>query len=64
MCILKDAFDFENPSEISNFIKAENLEAAVALHLYRGGRLLRGNLLSSEVKRQQSGKPGVPVIST
>ncbi|XP_070331174.1 glycosyltransferase 1 domain-containing protein 1 isoform X2 [Odocoileus virginianus] len=43
VCILKDAFDFENPSEISNFIKAENLEAAVALHLYRGGRLLRGN---------------------
>ncbi|KAM9747328.1 glycosyltransferase 1 domain-containing protein 1 isoform 1-T1 [Dama dama] len=43
VCILKDAFDFENPSEISNFIKAENLEAAVALHLYRGGRLLQGN---------------------
>ncbi|MXQ93937.1 hypothetical protein E5288_WYG018482 [Bos mutus] len=43
VCILKDAFDFESPSEISNFIKAENLEAAVALHLYRGGRLLQGN---------------------
>ncbi|XP_057602602.1 glycosyltransferase 1 domain-containing protein 1 isoform X6 [Hippopotamus amphibius kiboko] len=42
VCILKDAFDFESPSEISNFIKAENLEAAVALHLYRGGRLLQG----------------------
>uniref|UniRef100_A0A4W2CDT8 Glycosyltransferase 1 domain containing 1 n=1 Tax=Bos indicus x Bos taurus TaxID=30522 RepID=A0A4W2CDT8_BOBOX len=41
VCILKDAFDFESPSEISNFIKAENLEAAVALHLYRGGRLLQ-----------------------
>ncbi|KAI4557275.1 hypothetical protein MJT46_013954 [Ovis ammon polii x Ovis aries] len=43
VCILKDAFDFESPSEISSFIKAENLEAAVALHLYRGGRLLQGN---------------------
>ncbi|XP_064337382.1 glycosyltransferase 1 domain-containing protein 1 isoform X9 [Camelus dromedarius] len=40
-CILKDAFDFESPSEIANFIKAESLEAALALHLYRGGRLLR-----------------------
>ncbi|XP_031298344.1 glycosyltransferase 1 domain-containing protein 1 isoform X6 [Camelus dromedarius] len=42
-CILKDAFDFESPSEIANFIKAESLEAALALHLYRGGRLLRGH---------------------
>uniref|UniRef100_A0A8C3VRJ1 Glycosyltransferase 1 domain containing 1 n=1 Tax=Catagonus wagneri TaxID=51154 RepID=A0A8C3VRJ1_9CETA len=43
VCILKDAFDFESPSEIANFIKAENLEAAVALHLYRGGRLVQGH---------------------
>nr|XP_006209595.2 glycosyltransferase 1 domain-containing protein 1 isoform X1 [Vicugna pacos] len=42
-CILRDAFDFESPSEIANFIKAESLEAALALHLYRGGRLLRGH---------------------
>uniref|UniRef100_A0A8D1M4Q4 Glycosyl transferase family 1 domain-containing protein n=1 Tax=Sus scrofa TaxID=9823 RepID=A0A8D1M4Q4_PIG len=43
VCILKDAFDFGSPSEIANFIKAENLEAAVALHLYRGGRLVQGH---------------------
>ncbi|XP_059749655.1 glycosyltransferase 1 domain-containing protein 1 isoform X1 [Balaenoptera ricei] len=43
VCILKDALDFESPSEISNFIKAESLEAAMALHLYRGGRLLPGH---------------------
>ncbi|XP_065746137.1 glycosyltransferase 1 domain-containing protein 1 isoform X2 [Phocoena phocoena] len=43
VCILKNALDFESPSEISNFIKAESLEAAMALHLYRGGRLLPGH---------------------
>ncbi|XP_021562892.1 glycosyltransferase 1 domain-containing protein 1 [Carlito syrichta] len=42
MCILKDAFDFESPSEIARIIMAENCEAALALHLYRGGRLLQG----------------------
>lgn len=43
MCVLKDAFDFESPSEIANLILAENCEAALALHLYRGGRLLQGH---------------------
>ncbi|XP_014642730.1 PREDICTED: glycosyltransferase 1 domain-containing protein 1 [Ceratotherium simum simum] len=43
ICILKDAFDFESPSEIANLIKAESFEAALALHLYRGGRLLQGH---------------------
>ncbi|XP_054300209.1 glycosyltransferase 1 domain-containing protein 1 isoform X3 [Pongo pygmaeus] len=43
VCILKDAFDFESPSEIANLILAENCEAALALHLYRGGRLLQGH---------------------
>ncbi|XP_069352893.1 glycosyltransferase 1 domain-containing protein 1 isoform X1 [Eulemur rufifrons] len=42
VCILKDAFDFESPSEIANLITAEKCEAALALHLYRGGRLLQG----------------------
>ncbi|XP_012518853.1 PREDICTED: glycosyltransferase 1 domain-containing protein 1 [Propithecus coquereli] len=41
VCILKDAFDFESPSEIANLISAEKCEAALALHLYRGGRLLQ-----------------------
>uniref|UniRef100_A0A7N9CM98 Glycosyltransferase 1 domain containing 1 n=1 Tax=Macaca fascicularis TaxID=9541 RepID=A0A7N9CM98_MACFA len=41
VCVLKDAFDFESPSEIANLILAENCEAALALHLYRGGRLLQ-----------------------
>ncbi|XP_008852008.1 glycosyltransferase 1 domain-containing protein 1 isoform X1 [Nannospalax galili] len=42
-CILRDAFDFDSPSEIANLIMEENLEAALALHLYRGGRLLQGH---------------------
>ncbi|XP_023097043.2 glycosyltransferase 1 domain-containing protein 1 isoform X2 [Felis catus] len=43
VCILKDASDLENSSEIAKLIEAESLEAALALHLYRGGRLLRGH---------------------
>ncbi|XP_058995863.1 glycosyltransferase 1 domain-containing protein 1 isoform X4 [Mustela lutreola] len=43
VCLLKDACDLESSSEIARFIEAENLEAALALHLYRGGRLLRGH---------------------
>ncbi|KAI5944958.1 glycosyltransferase 1 domain-containing protein 1 isoform X2 [Manis javanica] len=43
VCVMKDALDFENSSEITNLIKTENFEAALALHLYRGGRLLQGH---------------------
>ncbi|KAI5757162.1 GLT1D1 [Gulo gulo luscus] len=43
VCLLKDACDLESSSEIARLIQAENLEAALALHLYRGGRLLRGH---------------------
>uniref|UniRef100_A0A8C9ANS1 Glycosyltransferase 1 domain containing 1 n=1 Tax=Prolemur simus TaxID=1328070 RepID=A0A8C9ANS1_PROSS len=43
VCILKDAFDFESPSEIANLITAEKCEAALGLHLYRAGRLLQGH---------------------
>nr|XP_012640315.1 glycosyltransferase 1 domain-containing protein 1 isoform X2 [Microcebus murinus] len=43
VCILKDAFDFESPSDIANLITSEKCEAALALHLYRGGRLLQGH---------------------
>lgn len=43
LCLLKDAFDFDSPSEVGDLIRAEGLEAALALHLYRGGRLLQGH---------------------
>ncbi|XP_045635148.1 glycosyltransferase 1 domain-containing protein 1 isoform X4 [Ursus americanus] len=43
VCLLKDAFDLESSSEVAHLIRAENLEAALALHLYRGGRLLQGH---------------------
>ncbi|XP_058512618.1 glycosyltransferase 1 domain-containing protein 1 isoform X1 [Ochotona princeps] len=43
VCLLKDAFDFDSPSDVASLITAENLQAALALHLYRGGRLLQGH---------------------
>nr|XP_020041130.1 glycosyltransferase 1 domain-containing protein 1 [Castor canadensis] len=43
LCILRDVFNFESPAEIADLIAAENLDAALALHLYRGGRLLQGH---------------------
>ncbi|XP_074869098.1 glycosyltransferase 1 domain-containing protein 1 isoform X2 [Carettochelys insculpta] len=44
-CSLKDAFGYENPSEIANLISAEKFEAALAIHLYKGGRLLQGSTI-------------------
>ncbi|XP_036600694.1 glycosyltransferase 1 domain-containing protein 1 [Trichosurus vulpecula] len=41
-CILKDALDFESSSAVAHLIGTEKFEAALALHLYRGGRLLQG----------------------
>ncbi|XP_074061425.1 glycosyltransferase 1 domain-containing protein 1 isoform X1 [Macrotis lagotis] len=41
-CILKDALDFESSSTLASLIDTEKFEAALALHLYRGGRLLQG----------------------
>ncbi|XP_043353791.1 glycosyltransferase 1 domain-containing protein 1 isoform X3 [Dermochelys coriacea] len=43
ICSLKDASGYENPSEIANLISAEKFEAALAIHLYKGGRLLQGS---------------------
>nr|KAF6403428.1 glycosyltransferase 1 domain containing 1 [Molossus molossus] len=43
VCLLRDAFDFDSPAAVAALIQAEGLEAALALHLYRGGRLLRGH---------------------
>ncbi|XP_037367224.1 glycosyltransferase 1 domain-containing protein 1 [Talpa occidentalis] len=42
VCILKDALDFESPAEIASLVEADRVDAALALHLYRGGRLLQG----------------------
>ncbi|NXG33215.1 GL1D1 protein, partial [Dromaius novaehollandiae] len=43
ICILKDAFGCESPTEIANLISTEKFEAALAIHLYKGGRLLQGS---------------------
>uniref|UniRef100_A0A0P6J0M8 Glycosyltransferase 1 domain-containing protein 1 n=1 Tax=Heterocephalus glaber TaxID=10181 RepID=A0A0P6J0M8_HETGA len=42
-CFLRDASDFESPADISDLLSAQPFEAALALHLYRGGRLLQGH---------------------
>ncbi|KGL74043.1 Glycosyltransferase 1 domain-containing protein 1, partial [Tinamus guttatus] len=42
ICILKDAFGCESATEIANLIFTEKFDAALAIHLYKGGRLLQG----------------------
>ncbi|XP_021113323.1 glycosyltransferase 1 domain-containing protein 1 isoform X3 [Heterocephalus glaber] len=42
-CFLRDASDFESPADVSDLLSAQPFEAALALHLYRGGRLLQGH---------------------
>ncbi|XP_015443375.1 glycosyltransferase 1 domain-containing protein 1 [Pteropus alecto] len=42
-CVLRDASDFDSQPDVADFIQAVGAEAALALHLYRGGRLLRGH---------------------
>ncbi|XP_074777609.1 glycosyltransferase 1 domain-containing protein 1 isoform X2 [Athene noctua] len=43
ICVLKDAFMYESPSEIANLTTTDNFDAALAIHLYKGGRLLQGS---------------------
>ncbi|XP_055971378.1 glycosyltransferase 1 domain-containing protein 1 [Sorex fumeus] len=42
VCVLKDALDFDSPSEVADLVQVDGVEAALALHLYRSGRLLQG----------------------
>ncbi|TRZ13126.1 hypothetical protein HGM15179_013976 [Zosterops borbonicus] len=42
-CVLKDAFLYESPAEISNLTCTDKFDAALAIHLYKGGRLLQGS---------------------
>ncbi|NXG64425.1 GL1D1 protein, partial [Hemiprocne comata] len=43
ICILKDAFTYESPTEVANLTSADKFDAALAIHLYKGGRLLQGS---------------------
>ncbi|KAF1657921.1 Glycosyltransferase 1 domain-containing protein 1, partial [Aptenodytes patagonicus] len=43
ICVLKDAFMYESPTEIANLASADKFDAALAIHLYKGGRLLQGS---------------------
>uniref|UniRef100_U3IWT0 Glycosyltransferase 1 domain containing 1 n=1 Tax=Anas platyrhynchos platyrhynchos TaxID=8840 RepID=U3IWT0_ANAPP len=43
ICVLKDVFRYESPTEIANLTSADKFDAALAIHLYKGGRLLQGS---------------------
>ncbi|RMC05711.1 hypothetical protein DUI87_17254 [Hirundo rustica rustica] len=43
ICVLEDAFLYESPAEIANLTSADKFDAALAIHLYKGGRLLQGS---------------------
>lgn len=43
VCELRDAFEFESPAEIADLTSADRFDAALAIHLYKGGRLLQGS---------------------
>ncbi|NXU94777.1 GL1D1 protein, partial [Xiphorhynchus elegans] len=42
-CVLKDAFMYESPAEIATLTSTDKFDAALAIHLYKGGRLLQGS---------------------
>ncbi|KFO23482.1 Glycosyltransferase 1 domain-containing protein 1 [Fukomys damarensis] len=42
-CNLRDASDFQSPVDVTDLLAEQHFEAALALHLYRGGRLLQGH---------------------
>ncbi|XP_054449915.1 glycosyltransferase 1 domain-containing protein 1 [Pteronotus mesoamericanus] len=43
VCVLKDALDYDSALEVAGLVQAAAAEAALALHAYRAGRLLRGH---------------------
>ncbi|NXT62483.1 GL1D1 protein, partial [Chaetops frenatus] len=43
VCVLKDAFMYESPAEIATLTSTDKFDAALAIHLYKGGRLLQGS---------------------
>ncbi|NXT75832.1 GL1D1 protein, partial [Zapornia atra] len=44
-CVLKDAFMYQSPTEIATLISTDKFDAALAIHLYKGGRLLQGSTI-------------------
>ncbi|KAK2522750.1 Glt1d1 [Columba guinea] len=43
ICVLRDAFMYESPTEIANLTSTDKFDAALAIHLYKAGRLLQGS---------------------
>ncbi|ELK14251.1 Glycosyltransferase 1 domain-containing protein 1 [Pteropus alecto] len=58
-CVLRDASDFDSQPDVADFIQAVGAEAALALHLYRGGRLLREAEFTVDIGRGHA-PGGVP----
>ncbi|NXU47559.1 GL1D1 protein, partial [Turnix velox] len=43
ICVLKDAFMYGSPTEVANLTSTGKFDAALAIHLYKAGRLLQGS---------------------
>ncbi|NWS00944.1 GL1D1 protein, partial [Motacilla alba] len=43
ICVLEDAFMYESPAAIANLTSTAKFDAALAIHLYKAGRLLQGS---------------------
>ncbi|NXS02033.1 GL1D1 protein, partial [Oxylabes madagascariensis] len=43
VCVLRDAFMYESADEIANLTSTDKFDAALAIHLYKAGRLLQGS---------------------
>uniref|UniRef100_A0A672USX3 Glycosyltransferase 1 domain containing 1 n=1 Tax=Strigops habroptila TaxID=2489341 RepID=A0A672USX3_STRHB len=43
ICVLKDAFMYESQTEIASLTSTDKFDGALAIHLYKGGRLLQGS---------------------
>lgn len=44
VCVLRDTKEFSSDSEVSLRMSQERFDAALAIHLFKGGRLLLGAL--------------------
>ncbi|KAJ8263231.1 hypothetical protein COCON_G00156880 [Conger conger] len=44
LCVLRDILDFNSPADVASLVTGEpSFEGALAIHLYKGGRLLLGS---------------------
>ena len=48
-CELRDASEFQSSAEVAKLVTQEPFDGALAIHLYKAGRLLLGNSTPSNV---------------